>query len=37
MDVFPRHWRNAKTGVQGYSPACSNEWVPGPEASRDAD
>lgn len=28
-DVFPRHWRNAKTGAQGYSPACANEWVAG--------
>lgn len=28
-DVFPRHWRNAKTGAQGYSPACGNEWVAG--------
>jgi len=28
-DVFPRFWRNRKTGKQGYSPACANEWVAG--------
>jgi len=28
-DVFPRFWRNRKTGKQGYSPACANEWVVG--------
>ena len=28
-DVFPRFWRNRKTGKQGYSPACTNEWVDG--------
>ncbi len=28
-DVFPRFWRNRKTGKQGYSPACANEWVDG--------
>lgn len=28
-DVFPRRWENARTGRSGYSPACSNEWVPG--------
>ena len=28
-DVFPRLWRNRKTGKQGYSPACANEWVDG--------
>jgi superfamily II DNA or RNA helicase len=28
-DVFPRFWRNRKTGKQGYSPACANEWIDG--------
>lgn len=28
-DVFPRHWRNARTGSQGYSPSCGNEWLAG--------
>ena len=28
-DVFPKRWENAKKGTKGYSPACSNEWVPG--------
>jgi len=27
--VFPRYWKNQKTGKSGYSPVCSNEWVPG--------
>jgi hypothetical protein len=26
-DVFPKRWENAKTGKQGYSPVCANEWV----------
>ena len=26
-DVFPRRWENLKTGKQGYSLACENEWV----------
>jgi hypothetical protein len=26
-DVFPRRWRNHKTGKTGYAPACRNEWV----------
>src|SRR5271167_757714 len=25
-DVFPLRWENAKTGRNGYSPACANEW-----------
>jgi hypothetical protein len=28
-DVFPRRWENRKSGKAGYSPACSNDWVPG--------
>ncbi len=28
-DVFPRYWRNQKTGKKGYSPVCGNEWVRG--------
>ncbi len=28
-DVFPKRWENANKGTKGYSPACSNEWVPG--------
>jgi len=28
-DVFPTHWSNPRTRKSGYSPACSNEWVPG--------
>lgn len=27
-DVFPRLWINKNTNRKGYSPACSNEWVP---------
>lgn len=27
--VFPRYWQNQKNGKSGYSPVCSNEWVPG--------
>ena len=27
QDVFPKRWENSKTGKQGYSPACTNEWV----------
>jgi hypothetical protein len=27
-DVFPRYWRNERTGRAGYAPACANEWVP---------
>jgi superfamily II DNA or RNA helicase len=26
-DVYPKRWENAKTGKQGYSPVCMNEWV----------
>ena len=28
-DVYPKRWENANKGTKGYSPACSNEWVPG--------
>jgi hypothetical protein len=28
-DLFPRLWVNRKTGLNGYSPACANEWEPG--------
>ena len=28
-DVYPQRWVNTKKGTKGYSPACSNEWVPG--------
>lgn len=28
-DVYPTRWQSPKTGRSGYSPACSNEWVPG--------
>lgn len=28
-DVYPKFWRNEKTGRSGYSPACANEWVRG--------
>ena len=28
-DVYPARWQSPKTGRSGYSPACSNEWVPG--------
>ena len=27
--VFPKRWKNAKTGKSGYAPACDNEWRPG--------
>ena len=27
--VYPKLWINLKKGSKGYSPACSNEWVPG--------
>ena len=26
--VYPRHWKNQKTGKSGYFPVCSNEWGP---------
>ncbi len=29
QDVFPRRWKNSKTGKAGYSPVCRNEWVRG--------
>ncbi len=25
--VYPKRWENNKTGKQGYSPVCANEWV----------
>ena len=25
--VYPKRWENTKTGKQGYSPVCENEWV----------
>jgi len=28
-DVYPKFWRNEKTGRSGYSPVCANEWVRG--------
>jgi superfamily II DNA or RNA helicase len=28
-DVFARRWSSARTGRNGYSPACGNEWVDG--------
>jgi len=27
--VYPRLWKNPKSGQKGYSPACRNEWVRG--------
>ena len=27
--VYPQRWENNKTGKNGYSPACDNEWRPG--------
>ncbi|MDO9103427.1 MAG: DEAD/DEAH box helicase family protein [Methylovulum sp.] len=27
-DVYPKRWVNSKTGISGYSFACSNEWKP---------
>ncbi len=29
LDVFPRLWRNSRTGKRGYAPACNKEWVRG--------
>lgn len=28
-DVYPKYWRNEKTGRSGYSPACAKEWIRG--------
>jgi len=28
-DVYPKLWINKKKGIEGYSPACSNEWIRG--------
>ena len=27
-DVFPKRWKNNRTGRSGYAPACGNEWKP---------
>ncbi|MBA3062076.1 MAG: DEAD/DEAH box helicase, partial [Atribacteria sp.] len=27
-DVFAKHWVSRRTGKQGYSPVCKNEWIP---------
>ena len=29
QDVYPVRFESRKTGKQGYSPACANEWVRG--------
>ncbi len=26
-NIYPKRWENTKTGKQGYSPVCENEWV----------
>jgi len=26
-NIYPKRWENNKTGKQGYSPVCENEWV----------
>jgi superfamily II DNA or RNA helicase len=28
-DVYPKRWQNQKSGKNGYSPTCANEWVRG--------
>ena len=28
-DVYAKRWESSKKGTTGYSPVCSNEWVPG--------
>lgn len=28
-DIYAKRWENKKLQSSGYSPACSNEWVPG--------
>lgn len=28
-EIYPRKYLNRKTGEEGYSPACGNEWLPG--------
>lgn len=28
-DVYPIRWESQKTGKNGYSPVCANEWQPG--------
>ena len=28
-DVFPKRWENARSGRNGYAPACNHEWQPG--------
>ena len=27
-DVYPKRWKNSKTGKPGYAPVCANEWAP---------
>ena len=27
-DVYPKRWKNARTGKSGYAPTCGNEWKP---------
>lgn len=27
-DVFAKYWVSRKTGKEGYSPVCKNEWIP---------
>ncbi|MFH1939976.1 MAG: DEAD/DEAH box helicase family protein [bacterium] len=27
-DVFAKYWISRRTGKQGYSPVCKNEWIP---------
>jgi len=27
-DVFAKYWVSRRTGKQGYSPVCKNEWIP---------
>lgn len=28
-DIYPHFWENKRSGKKGFSPVCSNEWVPG--------
>lgn len=28
-DVYPRFWKNDRSGKKGYSPVCQNEWASG--------
>ena len=27
-DVYPGFWENKRKGTKGYSPVCTNEWIP---------